>query len=234
MHSNKYTFLYAIGISILTAIILVTTSVSLKPKQDFNLALDTKKNILKSLLVESSSAKEIESLYTKSVKELVVNSKGEVLDGISTKSIVLKNELSKPLEERNLPLYVFTDENNKKSYVLPMQGIGLWGPIWGFIAIKDDFNTVKGAFFDHKTETPGLGAEIAEKPFQEQFIGKKIKDESNNFISVNVLKSSAKFEYSNDFRVDGISGGTITSDGTDAMIKNCVKPYLAYFDKIKN
>ena len=234
MHSNRYTFIYSICISILTAIVLVVTSVSLKPQQDFNIALDTKSNILKSVLIEKSDPKEIEDIYKKQVIELVVNSKGVVLNEFKAQDIILKEELVKPLEKRNLALYVFNEVNGEKNYVIPLQGVGLWGPIWGFIAIESDFNTVKGSFFDHKSETPGLGAEISEKSFQKQFIGKKIKDASNSFISVRVVKKSAKVDFTTENRVDGISGGTITSDGTDLMLKNCIAPYLGYFDILKN
>lgn len=234
MHSNRYTFIYSICISILTAIVLVVTSVSLKPQQDFNIALNTKSNILKSVLIEKSDPKEIEEIYKKQVMELVVNSKGEVLNEFKAKDIILKEELAKPLEKRNLPLYVFSEVNGKKNYVIPLLGVGLWGPIWGFIAIESDFNTVKGSFFDHKSETPGLGAEISEKAFQKQFIGKKIKDASNSFISVRVVKKSAKVDFTTENSVDGISGGTITSDGTDLMLKNCIAPYLGYFNNLKN
>lgn len=234
MHSNRYTFIYAIGISILTAIILATTSVVLKPKQDFNLALDTKANILKSVLIEPASSSEIEQVYGKQVQELVINSKGDIIPNVKANTIVLKEELGKKLEERKLPLYVYTDDKGGKNYVVPMQGVGLWGPIWGFISFESDLNTIKGAFFDHKSETPGLGAEIAEKPFQELFIGKKIIDANNSFVSVNVVKSSAKVDFGAEYRVDAISGGTITSNGTNDMIRNCVEPYLVYFNKQKN
>ncbi len=114
-----------------------------------------------------------------------------------------------------------------------MRGVGLWGPIWGYISLESDFNTVHGAFFDHKGETPGLGAEIAEKSFQQQFEGKKIYNNDNSFVSVNVMKAAEKSELDPVNRVDAISGGTITSKGTDAMLKNCIEPYLAYFGKIK-
>ena len=110
-----------------------------------------------------------------------------------------------------------------------MQGLGLWGPLWGWISLEDDFNTVYGAFFSHKSETPGLGAEISERPFQQQFEGKKIMSQDNNFVSVHVVKPSAKVSYGIEHRVDGVSGGTITSNGTDAMLKNAIEPYLAYF-----
>ena len=101
-----------------------------------------------------------------------------------------------------------------------MQGTGLWGPIFGYISIENDFNTVYGDYFSHKAETPGLGAEISEKPFQDQFVGKKIMTSDNSFISVRVVKKAAKTTYSNEHRVDGISGGTITSNGTDRCYRN--------------
>lgn len=232
MHNNRYTFIYAIGLSVLTAIILVLTSETLKPLQESNLALDTKKNILKSVLIESENPKEIELIYSERIEEMVLNDQGEKLD-MDISKINMKNELSKDPRERNLPLYIYTGEDGEKAYVVPLRGVGLWGPIWGYISIKDDFNSVKGAFFDHKSETPGLGAEIAEKPFQNQFQNKKILSKEGGFVSVNVMKLTEKSDLSSDNRVDAISGGTITSTGTDEMIKNCVKPYLAYFQKIK-
>lgn len=231
MHNNRYTFLYAIGMSIITAVILAFTAESLKPLQEENLALDAKSNILKSVLINTDNKEEIEKTYSSNVEELVVNANGEVLEGVSAAEVDLKKEVAKAPEDRQLPLYIYKGE--KTFYVVPMRGVGLWGPIWGFISLENDFNTVHGAFFDHKGETPGLGAEIAEKPFQEQFEGKEIYDDQNNFVSVNVLKASEKSPLDAENRVDAISGGTITSNGTDEMLKNCIEPYLTYFEKIK-
>lgn len=233
MHSNKYTFLYSVAISILTAVILVFISVGLKPKQDFNLALDQKTNILKSLNLEFDNPLEIEKQYTSNVEELVVDFSGNVIQGVKPSSIVLKEEVNKPASERKLPLYIYKNPDGTKNVIVPTYGVGLWGPVWGFLSFEKDLNTIKGVFFDHKSETPGLGAEISEKPFQKQFFGKKIKDSNNNFVSVNVLKQNAKVPYGPEHRVDGISGGTLTSDGTNNMISNCVQAYLKYFEKIK-
>jgi Na+-transporting NADH:ubiquinone oxidoreductase subunit C len=233
MHNNRYTFLYAIGLSIATAIILVLTSQQLKPLQDANFALDNKKSILKSVLIRSEDNVALEATYDSSVEELVINSQGEVLDNIKISAVDMKKEVAKSPEDRNLPLYVFSGESGKKSYIVPLRGVGLWGPIWGYLAIQDDFNTVYGAFFDHKGETPGLGAEITEIPFQEQFKGKMIYNSANEFASINVMKSTTKSEVDASNRVDGVSGGTITSNGVDEMIKNCVEPYLTYFNKLK-
>lgn len=231
MHSNRYIFLFAAGISVITAVLLAFASEGLKPLQDANLALDTKTSILHAVRLHGLDRASIEKTYAEQVKELVVNSKGAEISGASATSIVLKDELEKPLEARQLPLYVFTDKADKKYYVMPLRGLGLWGPIWGYLSLESDFNTVYGAYFDHKSETPGLGAEISERQFQEQFQGKKIMSDDNHFVSVRVVKKAAKFELGPEHRVDGVSGGTITSNGTDDMLKVCVEPYLAYFGK---
>lgn len=233
MHSNRYTFIYATVISVVTAVLLAFSAEGLKPFQDANIALDKKTSILRSLRHPETERTVIEKTYAERVKELVVNAQGEEVSGVNAQEVVLKDELEKPLAERRLPLYIYTAEDGRKNYVIPMQGVGLWGPIWGYISIEEDFNTVYGAFFDHKSETPGLGAEIAEKPFQQQFQGKKIMSGDNRFISVHVVKKAAKTDYGPEHRVDGISGGTITSTGTDKMLKECVEPYLGYFGKIK-
>jgi Na+-transporting NADH:ubiquinone oxidoreductase subunit C len=225
--------MYSIGLSILTAIVLVFTSEILKPQQEFNLALDQKTNILKSLLIYDKSAQEVEKIYSSQIEEIVVNGEGEIVNGEKPSGLVMKEEVAKPVKDRKLPVYIFKNSDGSKNYVVPLYGVGLWGPVWGFLSFEKDLNTVKGAYFDHKGETPGLGAEIAEKPFQSQFIGKKIKDEKNNFVSVNVLKTTVKSPLAAEHRVDAISGGTLTSDGTNNMIKNSVEGYLKYFEKIK-
>ena len=234
MHSNRYTFIYAAVISIITAVLLAFASEGLKPAQEANIALDNKSNILRSVRVEETERAAIEQIYGERVKSIVVNSRGEVLENVIAEDLVMKNEVTKPAAERHLPLYIYTDKNDKPYYIVPVRGVGLWGPIWGYISIESDFNTVYGAFFDHKSETPGLGAEIAEKPFQEQFRGKKIMTDDNRFISVNVVKKAAKVSYGDEHRVDAISGGTITSTGTDKMLKNCLEPYLGYFEKLQS
>ena len=234
MHSNKYTFIYAIILSLVTAILLAFASEGLKPFQEANIKLDTKTSILRAVREMATERELIEQLYTSSIVEKVINGSGDEVSDMTTEQIVLKDELEKPLAERHLPLYIFTGKDQKKRYILPMQGVGLWGPIWGYISLEDDFNTVYGSFFAHKSETPGLGAEIAERPFQQQFEGKKIMSEDNHFVSVHVVKKAAKVDYGPEHRVDAISGGTITSNGTDKMLRTCIEPYLVYFEKIKN
>ncbi len=225
--------MYAAAVSVLTAIILAVLSESLKPAQQANVALDRQINLLRSVHLTNLSREQVREIFDKRVRAIVVNSRGEELPGEHPDAVVLKNEVNKPAQQRKLPLYIYTDEQGRSYYIVPTYGVGLWGPIWGYVALEDDFNTVFGATFDHKGETPGLGAEIAEAEFQEQFRGKKILSEDNTFVSVRVVKPTEKTDFSEEHRVDGISGGTITSRGTDAMLKNCIEPYLAYFEKQK-
>lgn len=232
MHSNRYTFLYAICISVLTAVALAMTAEGLKPAQEANIALDKKSNILKSVRIRETERALIEKIYAERVQELVVDSRGDTLAGVQTADVVVKEEMAKPLDQRRLPLYVYTGDDGRKRYVVPLHGVGLWGPIWGYLSVEDDFDTVYGAFFDHKSETPGLGAEIGERPFQDQFEGKKIMS-ADRFVSVRVVKKAAKIDLGGEHRVDGISGGTITSNGTDAMLRECLEGYLGYFGKLK-
>ncbi len=233
MHNNRYTFLFAIGISVVTAVILVLIAQQLKPLQEANVALDNRKNILKSVLVTEVEPDAVNKAYEGSVQEMIINSVGEIIEGIDVDDVDMKKEVAKSPDDRQLPLYVFTAEGGEKSYIVPLRGVGLWGPIWGYVSLRNDFNTIHGATFDHKGETPGLGAEITEPFFQDQFQGKKVLDGEGKFVSVNVMKSTMKSELSSNNRVDGISGGTITSDGTDEMLKNCIEPYLSYFNKLK-
>lgn len=233
MHSNRHTLIYATVLSVITAIVLAVAAEGLKPSQEANIALDKKSNILRAVRLAYTERAQIEDTYSKSIQEIVLDATGKPLSGITTKEIDLKEEIAKVPQQRRLPLYVFTEKDGKKYYIVPLRGVGLWGPIWGYISLQEDFNTVYGSFFDHKSETPGLGAEIAELPFQTQFQGKKIMSDEGQFVSVNVVKKTDKVSYGNEHRVDAISGGTITSRGTNDMIKNCTAPYLAYFEKIK-
>ncbi len=233
MHSNRYTLIYATVLSVITAIVLAVAAEGLKPAQEANIALDKKSNILRAVRLSYTERDKIENTYAERVQEMVLDGTGKPVTGVTTSEIDLKEEVAKAPKERRLPLYVFTEKDGKKYYIVPLRGVGLWGPIWGYISLQDDFNTVYGSFFDHKSETPGLGAEIAELPFQQQFQGKKIMSDEGQFVSVNVVKKTDKVSYGNEHRVDAISGGTITSRGTDAMLKNCTEPYLAYFEQVK-
>lgn len=143
---------------------------------------------------------------------------------------IVKNKILDIRKERHLPVYE-SEKDGKKYYVFPLRGKGLWGPIWGYIALGSDFTTVYGAYFDHKTETPGLGAEIETNWYQEQFDGKQIYNQQNEFTSIDVVKGGAP--EGDPHSVDAVSGGTITSNGLDKMLHDCLKAYQNFFNKEK-
>ncbi|MPN26722.1 Na(+)-translocating NADH-quinone reductase subunit C [bioreactor metagenome] len=133
--------------------------------------------------------------------------------------------MAKPIDDRKLPLYIAEIDGATK-YIIPLRGTGLWGPIWGYIALNEDKNTVYGAYYSHASETPGLGAEIAQTNFQQEFVGKRIINDKSKFVSIAVMKPGQIAE--NQDQVDGISGGTITSKGVEKMLLSCIGQYEAY------
>jgi len=203
----------------------------LKPRQMQNIEIEKIQNILAPAGIESEYAT-AKSQYAKYVtKEIVVNSKGEELNGLKAFDIDLYVENKKPVEERNLSIFVITHDNGEINYVVPVRGKGLWGPIWGYLAFEDDLNTIKGARFDHKGETPGLGSEINTSDFQQQFEQEKIINDAGEFVSVIVWKGKSLAE--DKHGVDGISGGTITSKGLEEMLREGLSGYIEYFKKLR-
>ncbi len=200
----------------------------MKPFQDRNIELEKKQNILSSvgIVTDRDGAEELYLTYIK--QELVLNNKGEEVEG-STFDIDLAKEVKKEADAQVLPLFI-SEVDGKTMYIIPLRGKGLWGPIWGFISLEDDLNTVFGAVFDHKGETPGLGAEINRPMFQDPFAGKSIFN-GEEFKSIKVIKGGAGED--NMHGVDGISGGTITSDGVTDMLLERLTMYLPYFNKRK-
>lgn len=229
-NKNSYTLIYATIMVVIVALMLAFVSGALKDKQTTNVKLDKKKQILTSLNI-NFDGQDAEALYNKIITGgLVINSKAEVLSDSKEKAfeIDINKELAKPLEKRELPVYIASIDGKTK-YIVSLRGAGLWGPIWGYLALNDDKNTVYGAFFSHASETPGLGAEIAQKEFQSEFIGKKIMNSENKFVSIAVVKNGQTAE-GMDY-VDGISGGTITSKGVDAMLMNCIGQYETFLQQ---
>jgi Na+-transporting NADH:ubiquinone oxidoreductase subunit C len=210
--------------------VLSVAAMSLKPYQKKNTEIEKKQNILTSVNI-ATTAKNAEEVYAqKIVNTYVVNAKGEQVDG-NAFEIDLRVQKNKPLEQRQLPVFECqTDEGLK--YILPLRGAGLWGPIWGYIALNEDLNTIYGASFDHQGETPGLGAEISTPAFQEPFKGKTIFDASGNLVSIIVAKSNESAPAQH--RVDGISGGTITSKGLEQMLLDDLKSYQNFITRKKS
>ena len=229
-NGNTYTFIYAAIMVIIVAAVLSAVAMSLKPYQTRNVEIEKKQNILASVNI-SSTAKNAGGIYAKKiVNSYVVDVNGNVIDGDAF-SIDLKKQHSKPLADRSLPVFECETEEGTK-YILPLRGTGLWGPIWGYISLDRDMNTVYGANFDHEGETPGLGAEIATKAFQAPFQGKKIFDESGKLVSIIVAKSNETAP--EEHKVDAVSGGTITSKGLQAMLLDDLTAYKEFLIKKKS
>ncbi len=226
-NSNSYTIIYVAVMVVIVAFVLAFAASVLKDRQDRNVELDKKKQILASLNIDAD-ASNAEALYNQYIKQVVVvDYKGELVEGIDGFTIELEKENKKPEEERHLPVYL-CEKDGQTYYVLSLRGAGLWGPLWGYISLKADKNTIFGAFFSHKGETPGLGAEIEKKEFQIQFQGKEIF-KGGQFKSIAIVKPG-KSVVGMDF-VDGISGGTITSQGVDKMLLNSIGGYKEFLIK---
>ena len=228
VNKNSYTFGFAAVMVVVVAALLSVAAISLKPFQSRNILLEKKQNILSSVGI-NIDREEADIQYSIFVKEeLVLNYKGEEVDGVAF-DVDLQKELKKDKNLQSLPLFI-SEVGGKKQYIIPLRGKGLWGPIWGFISLEDDLNTVFGAVFDHKSETPGLGAEINQPFFEDPFSGKSLFD-GEELKSIKVIKGGAGED--NMYGVDGISGGTITSDGVTDMLLERLTMYLPYFNKIK-
>ena len=214
--SNTYTIVYASVMVILVAAVLAVTSLSLKDKQTRNIEIDKMKQILSSVHI-AATADDAQTLYKKYIVDsFVLDDRGGHVDGVDAFAVDVAVQVKLPADRRQLPVFVCRLDNGQQKYIVPMYGAGLWGPIWGYLAVDADGNTVYGAYFAHQGETPGLGAEIETEAFSGQFVGKKGQ------------KPLDGAEY-----VDAISGGTITSKGVQAMLLNSLEPYRQFFKSLQ-
>lgn len=230
--STGYTFLFATLLVCVVGAGLAAVSMGLKPFQDKNVEVKKKMDILGALNLESTrqNATELYDQYVKTDDCVVIDAEGNVKDGLVAFDIDIKKQFrDKNLAEtdRDYPLYVAEVEGSTK-YVIPIVGSGLWGPIWGYIAVDEDKETIYGAKFDHKTETPGLGAEIKQPFYYDQYKGEKISN-AGAFAKIKSVKDGTGAQPG---RVDGITGGTITSKGVEEMVNRTLEVYVKYFNKI--
>ena len=228
-NSNSFTFIFAFIMVVVVGTILAAISTGLNPIQKENEMNKKKMDILTAIGVESTrkNASDVFEQYVQ--KSVVIDKDGKVVDGTEAFDIDVKKQYrDKKLTESDkvYPLYEAT-KDGKTYYIIPMVGKGLWGPIWGYVALEDDYQTVYGASFDHKSETPGLGAEIKYDKFLDQFPGKKIM-QGNDYKKLKVIKPGK--EADPDHAVDGITGGTITSKGVEEMMDRTFQIYLKYFN----
>lgn len=234
-NSNLYTFIYASVMVIIVAAVLSFTAIKLQPIQEENVKIEKMQDILTSVHVESTVENAKKNFEKYITKTLVINASGDEISGIDAFSINLKQQYDKKPADRNLPVYLASLDDGSVKVIFPLRGTGLWGPIWGYLALNDDMNTIYGAVFDHAKETPGLGADINKDWFEKPFEGKKIF-EGSQLVGINVYKGGKGAAMANgdiDHGVDGISGGTITSTALDDMVLNCLSSYEKYLVKNK-
>lgn len=232
-NSNTYQILYAAVMVLLVGSLLALIYMALKPKQNENIANDTRKQILSALHIAAPDDSQVKETYEKYIiQDLLVDLDGNIVD--STKNVAFEVDMKKnvKLDERQLPVMKCKMDDGSIKYVLPMYGAGLWGPIWGYVAVNDDGNTIYGANFSHEGETPGLGARIADKDFQDEFVDKHLFQEGE-YKGVVVLKKGLKSTTGAEV-VDALTGATITSLGVSAMLEDCLTPYKAFLMKLQS
>lgn len=228
--SNKYTIIFATIMVIVVALVLSLTHEALKGTQAKNQDMDKMAQILRSINVQTQGSK-AEAEFEKLITDMyMIDEEGNKIP--DSRDIAfdanLKVEMSKPLNERQYPVYVAEIDGSTK-YIMALWGAGLWGPMWGYISVDGDGNTIFGADFDHDSETPGLGAEVSHSWFSDEFKGKHLFKE-DRFKSIAVVKPG-QTKSDQDY-VDGISGGTITSHGVDQMLFNSLSGYKNFLIKI--
>jgi Na+-transporting NADH:ubiquinone oxidoreductase subunit C len=232
-NSNAYTFIFAIVMVVVVAVTLSFTATTLGSLQKENVRKEKMQNILFTVGIETSR-EDAEELFNKYItQQISLNSKGEEKEGVNAFDVNLAKELSKPEEEQSFPIYVANYEGSK-FYIAPLRGNGLWDAIWGYIALKEDANTIQGVVFDHKGETAGLGAEITTDWFQKSFVDEKVFNMQGELVGVNVKKGYSGGNNKDDNQVDSISGATITSDGVSIMIEKRLKNYLPFLKQRQN
>lgn len=201
-NGNVYTFVYATVLVVIVAFLLAFVSSALKPMQDANVARDKKNQILTSLNITGLKGDAIDKKYDE----------------------VITEELQ---EKDDKTIYVATVDGATK-YVLPVKGRGLWGGLWGYISINEDKQTVFGTYFDHESETAGLGARIKERWFQEQFNGKPIFTDNPQQVALTVVKKGAS---KTETEIDGVTGATLTSNGVASMVTDGLQQYIEFLNK---
>lgn len=215
-NSDIYAILYSVVVVVIVAFLLAGVSSALKPKQDANVELDKKKQILASLNERNlpDAAATYDALI---VADPIVDAQGNTVS--ENGGFKVANDA---VSESNLPLYVAKLADGSKKYIIPMTGNGLWGGIWGYLALNDDCNTIYGVYFSHASETPGLGAEIASDKFQSRFPGREVYRDGN--VALTIVKKVTD----ETVEVNAISGATITCNGVNDMLQRKLAPYKAY------
>ena len=241
---NSYTILFAIAMVLVVGSLLAFTASSLRPNIDENKRMEKQQNILYAMGVNGNEGTgditfvgtdKVAEEFSKYIKTQLVIENGVAKEDDKAYLIDIKKEQAKAKNggTRRLPLFV-GEKDGKTFYITPIRGKGLWDAIWGYVALDKNM-VVQGAFFDHAGETPGLGANIKQRYFMDDFYGERLLTEAGAFKGISVAKGNndPKNEIKDDYEVDALAGATITGDGVSAMIKKDLKLYLPYFKTLK-
>lgn len=242
---NTYTLLFAVGLVVVVGTLLAAIDSSLKDKIRINKILEKQQNILYAIGINENegnsvnfiAADKAEEEFNKYVTKQIYIQGDEVIEDDKAYLIDVKKQkaLAKdPSYMRKLPLFI-AEKDGRNLYVAPIRGKGLWDAIWAYVSVDEDM-VIRGIYFDHKAETPGLGANIKQRFFMDDFIGESLLDSQGNFKGVTVSKTNLdpKNEDKYDNEVDAIAGSTITGDGVTAMIRSDLSLYQPYFNSINN
>ncbi len=228
-NSNSYTFGFAILMVIIVGSLLALASQGLKTRQEKN-ATDKKMMSILSAINIDATRENAQEMYNKYVIDSkIISGKDLSADAFNVDIKKEFRDKNISVSDRNYPLYI-CEKDGDKYYIIPVVGTGLWGPIWGFVALESDFKTIYGANFDHKSETPGLGAEIKYASYSDQYTGEMISDTTGTFQPIIVVKDGSGSGLNS--KVDGITGGTITSKGVEEMTTRTLEVYVNYFESI--
>ena len=219
-NSNAYIIFYSTVMVVLVAAALAFASLYLKHYQEANVLNEKKDAILAAIGV-------LDGNYDETIKGYAVDASGNTVEGVTgEEALNMLFDLRGAMANGVYPVF----ESSNGEYVVPVIGKGLWGDIWGYVALKSDLNTIVGVVFSHAGETPGLGAEIATEKYQAQFVGKQIY-EGDKLVGISVVKGGAA---PNDIHgVDAVSGGTKTSQGLQNMLFDCLTNYAPFFERLK-
>ena len=242
---NTYTLLFAVGLVVVVGTLLAAIDSSLKDKIRINKILEKQQNILYAIGINENegnsvnfiAAEKAEEEFNKYVTKQIYIQGDEVIEDDKAYLIDVKKQkaLAKdPSYMRKLPLFI-AEKDGRNLYVAPIRGKGLWDAIWAYVSVDEDM-VIRGIYFDHKAETPGLGANIKQRFFMDDFIGESLLDSQGNFKGVTVSKTNLdpKNEDKYDNEVDAIAGSTITGDGVTAMIRSDLSLYQPYFNSLNN
>lgn len=220
-NSNTYIIIYSVVMVVIVAVLLSVAALGLQERQQENILNEKKTQIVKAL-GENPDEVAYNDIITNAV---LLDASGAVVSEDTKQVFAALNDLKGSFAAGQYPLFVATS-----GVVVPLYGAGLWGPIWGYIALDTDMNTVKGIVLDHSGETPGLGAEITTPKHQAMYVGKTVY-EGEDLVGITLKKGGA--DKSNPHEVDAITGGTKTSDGVSAMIKDCLNYYKPYLSAVR-